>query len=43
MSDTLAGAMLIVTVMLLVAWRLPMLSMVVGGGAIGTIARSFAR
>ena len=42
-SDTFTGAMLIVTVLLLAAWRLPVLSMVVGGGVIGTVARSFAR
>lgn len=42
-SDTLTGAVLIVTILLLVAWRLPVLSMVVGGGVIGTVARSLAR
>ena len=42
-SDILTGAMLIVTVLLLAAWRLPVLSMVVGGGVIGAVARSFAR
>jgi len=28
---------------LLIAWRLPALSLVIGGGVIGTVARSFAR
>ena len=42
-SDALTGAMLIITVLLLAAWRLPVLSMVVGGSVIGTLARSLAR
>ena len=41
--DVTTGALLLVTVVLLIAWRLPALSLVIGGGVIGTVARSFAR
>ena len=39
-SDVMTGGLLILTVVLLLAWRVPVLSLVVAGGVIGVVARS---
>jgi chromate transporter len=38
--DAFAAAVLAVTVAVLLAWRLPVMSMVVGGALVGIVARS---
>ena len=38
--DLFTGLLLALTVIALLAWRLPVLSVVVGGGLIGIVARS---
>jgi chromate transporter len=38
--DLFAAALLVLTVIVLLAWRLPVLSLVAGGGLVGIVARS---
>lgn len=40
--DVTTGSLLVLTVVLLFVWRLPAFSLVISGGVIGTVARSFA-